>query len=97
MPARITFASVRAGDGIGKMIVHGQDHRALRPHRFREHALLFRDGFPAAQVLDVRHADIGDDGRIRPGNARERRDLARVVHAQLEDAEFDPPRTRAGW
>ncbi len=39
-------------------------------------------------MLDVRAADIGDDGHIRRGHGGQRRDLAGMVHPHLEHADL---------
>ena len=45
------------------------------------------DRFHAAEVLDMRGSDRGDDGNMRADLRGQSRDLACVVHAHLEDTE----------
>ena len=51
-----------------------------------------RDGVDGAKEPHVRIADIGPDADVRPGDADERANLARVVHAQLDDSHVRPRR-----
>ena len=73
---------------------HVQMRRVGRQHRRRRPApalgdgrLLVRDRVQAAEMADMRRADRRDHRHMRPREARERRDLARVVHADLDHGE----------
>ena len=73
-------------DGWRKLVVRAQDQRAARLQRLGQHPLLPRDGLAAAHELEVRHADVRDDGHVRRGHRCERRDLAGVIHAHFKHA-----------
>ncbi len=45
-------------------------------------------GLALGEVLDVRGANVGDDTPVGSGDAGERGDLAKVVHAHFDDGEF---------
>ena len=53
----------------------------------------------APHEFDMRDADVGDDGDIRRGELRQRRDFARMIHPDLPDADFvvakSPPASSA--
>ncbi len=66
-----------------EIVLGGQDDRTVRTDRLDEGALFLRDGFAGTEVFDVGDADVGDDGEVRAGQAGERGDFARVVHADL--------------
>ena len=73
---------------IAGRIICIQNDCALRPDRFGQRAFFFGDRFTRSHKLDMRDADIGDNGCIRRGDLRQRRNLARMVHADFPDPNF---------
>ena len=76
------------GELRGVFVVGVEDHGAARIQRFHEHAFLQRDRLARAHEFDVGKADVRDDRHVRHGERGERRDLARMVHADLEDTDL---------
>ena len=62
-------------------VVPVEHRQALRLQIFKDLALGLQDTLPAAQVLDVGVADVGDDGDVRPHHLAQIADLSEVVHA----------------
>ena len=65
-------------------VVPVEHRQALRLQIFKDLALGLQDTLPAAQVLDVGVADVGDDGDVRPHHLPQVADLPEVVHAGLD-------------
>ena len=68
-----------------KIIVGGQDHGAGGTDRLRQGALFCGDRFARAHVFDVSDADVGNDRDVGSRKPGQRRDLPRMVHADLPD------------
>ena len=66
----------------------GRQHRnAVRLQRTQDLGLFVGDRLDRAEIADMRLLHRGDDRDMRPREAGQRRDLARMVHADLGDAE----------
>ena len=76
---------VRQVHGGQHVIVLVEEERRTRFHPVEEFELRGKDALPAAEVLDVRDADVGDDADVRQSRLRKLGDLAFMVHAQFED------------
>ena len=83
-PARITRAVVRR-DLSREIILGRKNDSAALSNSFGECALLNGDRFAGAHVLDVGDADVCYNGEIWSGEPRERRDFARMIHANFPD------------
>ena len=74
----------------------GRQHEdAIRLQPLGDRRLFRRDRVQAAEVADMRRADGRDHRHVRPRQARQGRDLARVVHADLDHGETAPRGQRA--
>jgi hypothetical protein len=60
----------------------------LRLDRFGQCSFFGRDRFAGTHELDVCHADVCNDRRIRRGDLRERCDFAGMIHPDLPDGNF---------
>ncbi len=69
------------------LIALGQDSHPALLQAFEDLGLRIGDTGKRVEELDVDRRNAGDDGEVRAHEARQRRDLARVVHADLEYAE----------
>ena len=68
-------------------IVAVEEGHAVGRQRGHQLELGARDaGLTLGKVLDVRRANIGHNAPIGRGNARQRRDLTRMVHADFKNA-----------
>ena len=90
-------APARRGGGVGAEalvigIVAIEDGGAALLEALEDLALGVGDAPDRAEILDVDRLHRRDDRHLRPHEPRQRRDLARVVHADLEDAEGAAPR-----
>ncbi len=69
------------------LIARRQDSGPALLQAFEDLRLRVRDIAERVEELDVDGRDPGDDGDVRAHEARQRRNLARVVHADFEHAE----------
>ena len=60
---------------------------AARLEAVEDLGLRVGDGFDDAEVFEMHRRDRGDHRDMRPHHRGQRRDLAGMVHADLEDAE----------
>ncbi len=67
-------------------IVERQDGRAAGHQAVEDLGLGVGDLRHRGEELDMHRLDRGDDGDVRPHHLRQRRDLAGMVHAELEHA-----------
>ena len=65
-----------------------EDRGSARLEAEKDLRLGVGDRFERAEIFDMDRRDRGDQRRMRADHAHQRRDLAGVVHADLEDAEF---------
>ena len=65
-------------------VIEGDDGGGVRGESCEQIALLERDRLARAQMLDVRAAHVRDHAHARLHDRRERRDLAAVVHPDLD-------------
>ena len=70
--------------GIQQGVVSVQDRQAVFLQMVKDLALGLQDALPAAQVLDVGVADVGDHGDVRPHHGPQILDLTKVVHARFD-------------
>ena len=60
----------------------------LRADGFHQHAFFLGDGFPAPHELDVRRADVRDDGNLGLSHLGQGLNLTRMIHAHLQHGDF---------
>ena len=75
------------GQPLEMRIVAVEHGGAVRAHALEDLRLGVGDRFDRGEEPEMRRLDGGDDGDIGPDHARERADLAGMVHAELEHAE----------
>ena len=82
------FRARARGDFLAERIVRIQNDRSFGADRFGERAFLGGDRFARTHELDVRDADVRDDGGIRRGDFRERGDFAGMIHADFPNGDL---------
>src|SRR5918993_2844040 len=83
----IRIAPRRADQPVAVRRVVRHDRNAARLQAFEDFALGVRDRLFGAEVLDMRRRNRGDEREMRTDHARQRGDLAFVVHAHFEHRE----------
>ena len=69
-------------------VIPVEDGQVVAGHGLEDLALGLQDPLPAAQVLDVGVADVGDDRHVGGDDTGQVVDLAEVVHAHLQHAQL---------
>ena len=73
----------------GISIVAVEEGDAVRGQRGHQFELGAGDaGLAVGEVFNVRRADVGDHAPVGRGDARQRGDFARVVHAHFDDGDL---------
>ena len=70
---------------IQQRVVAVEDRETAGLQILEDLALGLENAIPAAQILNVGVADVGDDGDVRLDHLPQIADLAEVVHARLDD------------
>ena len=88
--AEIDHAAVKIAAKLrGVGIVAVEKGNAVRGQRLNQFEFGARDaGLALFEVLNVRRAHVGDHAPVGRGDARQRGDLAQVIHAHLDDGDF---------
>ena len=82
--AHVPRRSNRCECGLSRL----RDRRPTRLETLENLGLGLGDLFFRREVAEMHGQDVRDDRHVRPHHLRQRRDLARMVHADLEDAEL---------
>ncbi len=86
--ARDAAARGRRGEAGEMRVVAVEDGSAARLDAGEDLGLGVGDRLDRGEEAEMRRLDRGDEGDMRARDAAQRRELARMVHAEFEDAEF---------